>query len=89
LYPFVLAAMLLYAFGMVPHYALYAQGFDRPIIQSHVASLLMFAICTGLLNQRWPLLAVPLGLCAAFTLILIWKAWAFFKLTPHQQLENN
>lgn len=84
LYPWVLIIMILYALGMVPHYALYAQGIDRPIIHSHVASLLVFAMTTWLFSQRWPLLAVPLGLCAAFALILFWKAWAFFKFTPLQ-----
>jgi len=82
LFPWVLIVMVLYAFGMVPHYALYAQGVDRPIIQSHIASLLLFVIATWLFAQRWPLLAVPLGLCVAFTLVLVWKTWAFFRFTP-------
>ena len=82
LYPWVLIAIVLYALGMVPHYALYAQGIDRPIIHTHIASLFVFVIATWLFSQHWPLLAVPLGLCAAFALILVWKAWAFFKFTP-------
>ncbi|NMM06004.1 hypothetical protein [Polaromonas sp.] len=84
LYPWVLIAMVLYALGMVPHFALYAQRLDRPIIHSHLASLFVFVIATGLFSQRWPMVAVPLGLCAAFTIILIWKAWAFFRFTPLQ-----
>lgn len=82
LYPWVLIAMVLFALSMVPHFALYAQGIDRPIVHSHIASLFVFVIATWFFSQRWPLLAVPLGLCVAFALILIWKAWAFFKLTP-------
>lgn len=82
LYLWVLIAMVLYALGMVPHFALYAQGIDRPIIHSHIASLIVFVMATWLFSQCWPLLAVPLGLCAAFALILIWKGWAFFKFTP-------
>lgn len=82
LYPWMLITMILYALGMVPHYALYAQGLDRPIIQSHIGSLVIFVIATWLFSQSWPMFAVPLGLCAAFGLILVWKAWAFFKLTP-------
>lgn len=82
LYPWVLGAMLLYTLGLVPHYALYAQKLDKPIIYSHLCSLLVFVIATWLFAQRWPTIAVPLGLCAAFTLILIWKAWAFFRFTP-------
>lgn len=84
LYPWLLAIMILNALSMVPHYAVYAQGIDRPIIYSHIASLFIFVIATWLFSQRWPLLAVPLGLCVAFVLILVWKAWAFFKLTPLQ-----
>lgn len=82
LYPWMLLITVLNALGMVPHYALYAQGIDRPIIHSHIASLFVFVMATWLFSLRWPLLAVPLGLCAAFTLILTWKAWAFFKFTP-------
>lgn len=84
LYPWILLSMVIYALGMVPHYALYAQGLDRPIIYSHIASLFVFTIATWLFAQHWPLLAVPLGLCTSFTLILIWKAWAFFRFTPRQ-----
>ncbi len=82
LFPWILLATVLYAIGMVPHYALYAQGHDRPIIRSHIASLLLFIPATWLFSLYWPLLAVPLGLCAAFMLILLWKSWAFIQLTP-------
>ena len=70
LYPWVLITMVLYALGMVPHYALYAQGLDRPIIQSHIVSLVLFVIVTWLLSKYFPLLAVPLGLCFAFAVPL-------------------
>lgn len=82
LFPWILLATLLYAIGMVPHYALYAQGHDRPIIRSHIASLLAFIPATWLFSLNWPLLAVPLGLCSAFMLILLWKSWAFVQMTP-------
>lgn len=88
-YSWVLVIMVLYALGMVPHYALYAQGLDRPIILSHIVSLVVFTIATWLFSQIWPLLAVPLGLCFAFSFILIWKTWAFYKLTPLQYRSNN
>lgn len=82
LFPWLLLATALYAIGMIPHYALYAQGHDRSIIHSHLCSLLIFVATTWLYSLYWPLLAVPLGLCSAFTLILLWKTWAFFRLTP-------
>ena len=84
LYPWVLIIMVLYALGMVPHYALYAQGLDRPIIQSHIISLVLFVFVTWLASKFLPLLAVPFGLCFAFAFILIWKTWAFLKFTPLQ-----
>ncbi len=82
MFPLVLLASLLYALGMVPHYALYAQGKDRPIIFSHVASLVVFVIATWLFSMYWSQLAVPLGLCVAFFMILLWKSIAFLRLTP-------
>lgn len=82
LFPWILVATVLYAIGMVPHYALYAQGHDRPIIQSHIVSGLIFIPATWLFSLYSSLLAVPLGLSAAFTLILLWKSWLFFQLTP-------
>lgn len=84
LFPWTLLITLLYSLGMVPHYALYAQGLDRPIIHSHIASLLIFLPTTWLFSKHWPLQAVPLGLCVAFLLILLWKCVAFIRLTPAQ-----
>jgi len=82
MFPWILLASFLYAIGMVPHYALYAQGRDRPLIFSHIAGLAMFIAATWLSSFYWPQLAVPLGLCAAFLLILFWKSLAFLGLTP-------
>ncbi|AMB85434.1 hypothetical protein AWM79_08995 [Pseudomonas agarici] len=84
LFPWTLLITLLYSVGMVPHYALYAQGLDRPIIHSHIASLLIFIPSTWLFSKFWPLQAVPLGLCVAFFLILLWKSLAFVRMTPPQ-----
>lgn len=84
LFPWTLLITLLYSIGMIPHYALYAQGLDRPIIQSHIASFLIFFPVTWLLSRYWPLQAVPAGLCIAFLFILLWKCLAFVRLTPAQ-----
>lgn len=84
LFPWTLLITLLSALGMIPHYALYAQGYDKPIIHSHIASLVIFIPITWLLSLYWPLQAVPAGLCAAFLLILLWKCLAFIRLTPAQ-----
>jgi O-antigen/teichoic acid export membrane protein len=82
LFFWLLGASVLSALAMVPHYALYAQGRDRPIIQSHLLGLFVFFIVTALLASVVDGFAVPVGLCAAFAFILCWKALSFYRLTP-------
>lgn len=82
LFVWILLATVLYAVGMIPHFGLYAQGRDRPIIYSHIASLIVFILATGSFAQYWPHLAVPLGLCVSFFCVLCWKSWGFYRLTP-------
>ncbi|QJI16872.1 MULTISPECIES: lipopolysaccharide biosynthesis protein [unclassified Pseudomonas] len=82
LFIWILLATVLYAVGMIPHFGLYAQGRDRPIIFSHIASLIIFILATGSFAQYWPHLGVPLGLCVSFFCVLCWKSWSFYRLTP-------
>lgn len=84
LYPWLMAAMTLNAIGMVPHYALYAQGRDRPIIASHLAALPVFVLFTWGFSGIAPGLAVLIGLNAAFALILLWKAAAYWTLNRNE-----
>lgn len=77
LYGWVLSAMVINCIGMVFHYALYAQGRDRPIIASHLASIAVFIVVTWLASRAMPLVAVPLGMLAAFSVILLWKSISF------------
>lgn len=82
LYPWLLLAMVLNGLGMIPHYALYAQKQDRPIVHSHIWSLPVFYMVTFLVSRQSPMLAVPLGLCASQAFILLWKAAVFYRVTP-------
>lgn len=82
LFVWILFATVLYALCMIPHYGLYAQGCDKPIIHSHLASLIIFILATLGFAQTWPQLAVPLGLCVSFFVVLCWKSWSFYRLTP-------
>ncbi|WP_308367627.1 MULTISPECIES: hypothetical protein [unclassified Microbulbifer] len=84
MFPWILMVAVLYALSMIPHYALYAQDQDRPIIRSHIVSLTVFIPATWLFSKQWPHIAIPLGLCVAFFLILLWKSLAYFRLTPVQ-----
>lgn len=79
LFPWILAAMILNAIGLVPHYALYALGHDRRIIAAHLLALPAFGLTTWAIAPRAPLLAVPAGVCAAFAGILLWKTLALWQ----------
>ncbi|WP_299364851.1 oligosaccharide flippase family protein [uncultured Paracoccus sp.] len=79
LYPWLLLATILNAIGMVPHYALYASGRDRPIIQSHLAALPAFLFLGWILGGSVPNLAVPIALAMSFALILVWKTVAYLR----------
>jgi len=80
IYPWLLAATVLNALGMVPHYALYAHRRDRSIIISHLSSIPAFAVGGWLLVPQLGVAAVPAGLCIAFSVILIWKSLAWSSL---------
>jgi O-antigen/teichoic acid export membrane protein len=82
LFPWVLTAVVLSALSMIPHYALYAQGIDRPLIRSHICGFLFFCIVTWLLSGHLAQLAVPIAVCTAQLLILFWKTWQFYQCTP-------
>lgn len=85
-YPWLLGAMSLNAISMVPHYALYAMGTDKPIIQSHIIALIVFIVITVLLESSYKTQAVLIGLNAAFGSILLWKSLAYlFLLQRHKQ----
>ena len=84
LYPWIVLATGLNAVGMVPHYALYAAGHDRPIIHSHIAALPAFALPTWAISQYYPVPAVPAGLVISFTLVLVWKALAYRNLAGNR-----
>lgn len=84
LFPWLLIATSFYSIGMVPHFALYAQGRDRAIIFSHIGGLLMFIATTWLVSLYWVKFAVPIGLCASFLFILCWKFWSYVRMTSAQ-----
>ncbi len=83
-YPWLLAAVTINAISTVPHYALYASGVDRPIIFSHMCALLFFIAVTWLCSQKYALLAVPIGLNAAFASMLVWKFAAYWAQVKKQ-----
>lgn len=89
LYPWVMAATTINAVGLVPHYALYALGQDRPIIMSHIAAVPAFLSSTWGFSHFDAVLAVPAGLATSFALILVWKALAYWKAMRREDLLNS
>ncbi|MCJ1879734.1 lipopolysaccharide biosynthesis protein [Pseudomonas nitroreducens] len=77
-----LSSILLYAFSMIPHYCLYAQGKDRAIILSHIIGCPVFLLSTWVLSSIFSYMAVSISLCIAFLIILIIKTLSFYLLTP-------
>lgn len=85
LYPWLLSAMALNAIGMVPHYGLYARGCDKPIVYSHISSLIAFIAFTWIISLRTPELAIPIGINLSFLIILIWKGVAYFHISKNNE----
>lgn len=83
LYYWIIAAMTAYSLGMVPHYALYAQGRDRPIIASHLTSLVVFGGVTLAMTPLSRTYAVPIGVFTAMTMVLLWKTAVYVKISRH------
>jgi len=88
LYPWLLLAMIVNAIGMVPHFALYARGHDRPIVHSHIMALVVFVLATWALSSHFSALAVPIGLNLSFSVILVWKAVAYMQLKKADSTPN-
>lgn len=81
MYSWLIAAISIYAISMVPHFALYARGLDKPIIYSHIISLLTFGIVTWLFSHLNDELSVLIGLNASFFTILIWNSVSYIQMT--------
>lgn len=84
-YPWLLLAMIINAISMVPHYALYARGVDKPIIYSHIAGLLGFVIVSLLGTNALGAMSILLGLNSAFLIILLWKGLAYIQLIHNEK----
>ncbi|MBA3564595.1 MAG: hypothetical protein H0W33_11435 [Gammaproteobacteria bacterium] len=75
-----LGVMALYAAATVFHYGIYAHYKDRQIILSHVAALIVFMLAVVALRPLFGVVSVPVSICLAYLLILIWKALTFYRI---------
>lgn len=82
LYPWLFSASALFAFSLIPHFALYARGNDKSIIYSPIAALLCF-LCVTWFSRNSGVLAVIFGINAAYALLLLVKAYAYYAMVKH------
>ncbi len=75
----LLVIMIIYILSMVPHYLLYAQRYDKVIINSHLIALFIFIISTFLISMFNPNYSVLLGLILSFSFILIYKTLIYLR----------
>lgn len=78
----LLAAVALYALGMVPHFGLYAMEKDRSILFSQGAGLLAFLAVALPGSTAAPLTGVGAGLLTGAAVIGLAKTWRYFLLRP-------
>lgn len=82
MYILLLVMTALYGFSMIPHYGLYAQGLDRPIILAHVVGFGTFIVSVFVFVNYSKIYAIPISLCVAFAAILCGKTLAYFYHAP-------
>lgn len=73
----LLMAVCLYAFSMIPHIGLYAKHRDKVILWSQLVGLLVFFIGCLVGTATYGALAVAWSMCLSFLVILIWKCAAY------------
>lgn len=79
LFPWLLVSTIINAIQLVPHYALYASGMDRPIVFSHIAAFLVFVLTVWIFSAHFGLMAVPYGLILAFLFVLLCKSFFYWR----------
>lgn len=76
----LLLAISIYAFSMIPHVGLYAKHKDTAILWSQLAGLLVFLLGCLVGSAAYGALAVVWSMCLSFSVILIWKCAAYYRV---------
>ncbi|MNN17640.1 hypothetical protein D3C81_1308340 [compost metagenome] len=75
-------ATFIFCLGMIPQFGLYAQGKDKHIIVSHIASFVVFVLVAYSLSAIMANFAIVVALLAGFSVSFVWKAVAYIRLSP-------
>ncbi|PHR17391.1 MAG: hypothetical protein COA41_12295 [Sphingopyxis sp.] len=86
IYYWLLASSIVISISMIPHFALYAQGKDRPIIVGQTLGLVAFAVTAFTISKIDATNAIPISVFCSFSFILAWKTAAYYLLTPKEYL---
>jgi O-antigen/teichoic acid export membrane protein len=74
----LLLVIIIYILSMIPHYLLYAQRYDRIIINSHIITFIIFVSTTWFFSKIYIDYSVLLGLGISFTFLLIYKTFKVY-----------
>ncbi|WP_071057836.1 lipopolysaccharide biosynthesis protein [Pelistega sp. MC2] len=84
----LLASTVVFALGMIPHYALYSKGYDGILVYSNIGGLLIFIVAVLALQNYDALLAVPISLIIVFFLVLLFKSMILLRLQDKNSLPD-
>lgn len=87
LYYWLLAGTVVNALSLIPHYGLYAQRIDKPIVHSQLLSILIFVLSTMVISSFNSYVAVPVGLLLAQFFVLVWKTYFYCKKSDKKYLQ--
>src|SRR5690606_29577012 len=76
----LLLAIIIYAASLIPHLGLYAFSYDSPLYRSQIVACIFFVIGAYFGSQIYGVMAIPQVMCAAFFIMLLWKAIAFHRM---------
>lgn len=86
MFPWILLSIVLWAIGMIPQFALYAQGKDKHVIYSYIFGLIVFVVSAYIISKFVKDYAVLGGLCLSFGLMFVWKVLIYYMHTPKEYL---
>ena len=77
---FLLFSTVLQVLSYIPHYGLYARGFDKPIILINIGGFFIFLIVAFSFVNVSKIYAIPISLCITYSVIWLTKSFFYCRL---------